>query len=471
MKLNFLAATVIGSSLVGCSHGSKLTVEQKQEPIPSVSAGYMQYSSGSVRMPLMKSEVLTNKMKLHFIKDEKLPRISYQILIGVGQSEEKPGIEGINAMTASLLDQGTRRYKALELADKLAVLGTEISIKPGSDFVMISVDALSIDAEELLGILEEVVLNPRFDKAEIERVRSQTIAILKRKLDNPGTMASQEFENWIYEGQSYGRDEMGTLESISRISQADIKKHYEKWYRPQFTSMAITGKFDSNLEQKVKATFAKWNSNEAQLQRQNKSQMVTKNEVKLVPKANLQQAEIRMGQPALPRGSSDFLILRLANEALGGSFGSRLNQVVRDDQGLTYSIYSFLDGRNQSGTFQIGTFTKNETTAKTIDETLKVFNKFVEDGITERELEAAKNQLAGQFPRAIETADRLASNILMLEFYGVPFDYLTNFNKNVRSFEVTQVNRAIKSNLKTNSLKILVYGNPQLAEQLTEIGK
>ena len=103
--------------------------------------------------------------------------------------------------------------------------------------------------------------------------------------------------------------------------------------------------------------FSQWQPQTTQLSMKSSLQKFDKVEVKVVGKKGLKQAEIRMGQVGIPRGHEDFLTMRLVNEALGGSFGSRLNQVIRDDQGLTYSIYSYMDGRGEVGTFQINTFT------------------------------------------------------------------------------------------------------------------
>lgn len=427
---------------------------------------YVTHSSGSIKMPPMKTLTLANGLKIHFIKDDRLPRVSINLLIGVGQRSESESLKGINALTSSLLDQGTEKSSATDLADRLGALGAEVDIKPGSDFVTISTDSLSPDADALLNILKEIVLTPAFKSEEIERTRSQVIAVLQKKMDNPGQYASQLFDEWMFLGHPYAGDEMGTIESVKKITRKDIVEHYSTWFRPGISSLAISGKFDESFEKNVMTAFAQWQPQTTQLSVKSSLQKFDKVEFKVVGKKGLKQAEIRMGQVGIPRGHEDFLTMRLVNEALGGSFGSRLNQVIRDDQGLTYSIYSYMDGRGEVGTFQINTFTKNSTVGKIVKETLRVFNDFVEKGISGDELEAAKNQLAGQFPRAIETSDRLAFNILALEYYGVPFSYLTNFNKNVRAIKLKDANAALKRTLIGNRMKVLVYADPEVEVQL-----
>lgn len=469
---SFVLLTSVGGALGCAATGSTQNSESQKSAAVAVEmlpGGYEVHRSGSIKMPPMKTVILDNGLKVVFLKDDRLPRLSMTLLVGVGLASEPKGREGLNSLTASLLDQGTQSYSALQLADKMGALGTSFEIKAGSDFVTIAADVLSTDSRDLLKLYSEVILKPAFTKSEIERARSQTLAVLQKKKDNPGQYSSQLFKEWLYAGHSYANEELGTEVSIRAIQREDIVNHYQQWYLPKNAKLAIAGKFDQNFEEEVIKAFSKRQGHWSDKMTPSIFQAIdpsTKLEIKLEKKTGLKQAEIRIGQIALPRVHEDFLIMRLANEALGGSFGSRLNQVIRDDQGLTYSIYSFMDGRKQSGSFQISTFTKNETVGKMVSEVLRVFDDYVKNGITEQELEAAKNQLAGQFPRAIETSDALAFNILALDYYGVPFSYLTDFNKTVRSFSLSEVNAAIRRHLKRDSLKVMVYGDDSVARQL-----
>ena len=196
--------------------------------------------------------------------------------------------------------------------------------------------------------------------------------------------------------------------------------------------------------------------------------------MKFFTKPNLKQTQIRLGQRGIPRNNEDFLKLRLANEILGGGFSSRLNQKIRDDLGLTYSIGSSIDARSDRGIFIVSTFTKNETAGKTLTETLAVFQEFVENGVNETELRAAKNLLIGQFPKVIETPDRLASTYMFLDFYGVPRSYLSDFIKNLEKISLTEVNEVIKKYYHPRNFRIVVYGDenivmPQLSDFKPEV--
>lgn len=345
-------------------------------------------------------------------------------------------------------------------------MGTDIAIAPSAETTLIFSDALSTSADELLKVYTDVIMNPSFSDAEINRVRARVLASLQKKIDDPSSYASSKMDELIFGTHPYAFEDYGTIASIRKIRKQDILRHYLTFFRPNNASLAVVGSFDSDFEEKVKTTFAAWTKRKQPTLKIDRPPENSPLAVTLLTKKGLQQAQIRFGQLGIKRTDADYLKLRVANEVLGGSFASRLNQRVRDDLGLTYSVGSSYQSLADSGAFNIQTFTKNETVGRTIEETTKVLEDVLEKGITEQELKAAKNQIIGQFPQAIETSDKLAYNLLMFDFFGVPVSYLTDFNKNINSMSLGDVNQALKRHLDPKTLKVLVYADPSVASQL-----
>jgi zinc protease len=422
---------------------------------------------GKFTLRPLKQVELENGLKVFFIEDASLPRVSLNMLIKAGVIHEPKGLDGLNTFTASMLEEGTKKHSALEIADELGELGTEIGISPGADFTFVSIDALSQDKEKVLKLYHEIVTNPAFQEKEIERIRSNLKAQIQKKVDNPSSFTDDSFDKIIYGDHPYGKDMMGTIPSVSKIKKADLVKHYETWFRPNNSALAVVGHITPEFEKEVLEIFKKWASKPVKHPVLGEIPEVKKLEVQLLSKADLKQTQIRLGRQGVKRKTDDFLVLRATSEILGGSGASRLMQRVRDDLGLTYGIYSGFEFRKDKGAFTISTFTKNESVGQTLKETLEVYNKFVESGTTEKELLAAKAQMIGQFPRALETADLYAYNILVLDFYEVPFSYLEDYMSNVEKITVTDVNDAIKKYLPKDQLKVLIYGDEkQVLEQL-----
>lgn len=449
--------------LASCSTPSvKKAVETTPTP------GYQVYSSGSFNLRPLKEITLPNGLKVVFIYDSTLPRVSLTLLVKTGVLQDPRGKEGLNALTAYMLEQGTQSQPALKLADAFGQLGTELAITPGADFTLLFADSLSTSRDRLLSLFADVAMNPAFTDAEIARIKSQMLAGLQRKTDDPSNFADDKIEELLYGPNPYGEETNGNIASVKKLRKQDVIRHYLTYYRPNNASLAVVGKYDADFENKVRAAFADWSMRTIPQPKTPAIPSVEGLKVDLLTKRNLQQAQIRLAQVGIQRQDPDFLKLRVANEILGGGFSSRLNQHVRDDLGLTYSIYSYFDSRAAGGSFEISTFTKNDTVGRTLDETLKVVANYVKEGANEKELDAAKNLLIGQFPRAIETADKTAFNVLALDFYGIPLTYLTDYNKNIEKISLKDVNEVIKKHLTGDNFKILVYADPKVAPQLKD---
>ncbi len=445
------------SALTGCSTAGKKTEKTAD--------GYVSKTNGSFTLQPFKEVNLENGLKIIFIRDITLPRVSMTLLLKTGSMQEPSTQPGLNALTAYLLEQGTQTRGANQIADEFGQMGSNLDISPGADVTTIYSDSLTSTSEDLLSLISDVAMNPAFKDAELVRMRSQVIAGLKKKIDNPSSFTDEKMDQFLFGEHPYGRDVNGTIEGVKGISKQDIIKHYLTFYRPNNATLAVVGQYSDDFEKRVSDVFGKWTKRSIPVVGVTAPPAIEKLEMRLYVKKGLQQTQIRVSELGIQRVDPDFLSLRLGNEILGGGFASRLNQKVRDDLGLTYSIYSNFDARKDRGSFDISTFSKNESAGKAFDETLKVLNDYIAVGAAETEVAAGRNQLVGQFPRAIETADRLAYNLLVLDFYGISFDYLTDYNKNVHELSMKKVNEAFKRHVDGNKIKAVIYGNESVIPQ------
>lgn len=432
------------------------------------------FSTPSVKLRPYRVEELPNGLKIYFVRDESLPRVSLRALVKVGLRDEPADLGGVNSLVASTLDSGTSTRTAEQLADAFNQLGTEFSAAPSDDMSVFSASTITPEADHLLEIFADVLTHPLFAEAELNRERDQYRSALRRRVDNPAGYVAREYDKYLLGANPYGRDGLGTEASLAKIRRADLMRYYLSWYRPNNTLMVVTGRYGEDFEKNVVKTFSSWSRRDVKAVPFEPAAQVEKKSLRLVSKPGLVQTQIRFGRLAVERGHPDDLKLRLANEALGGGFGSRLMQKIRDDQGLTYSISSGFEAQQKAGVFTISTFTKNETVGKTVEEVLKVYDDYVEKGMTEEELSAAKAQLIGQFPRALETSDGMAFQLLLIDFYRLPLTDLTDFPKLVNDVSLKDVNDALKRHLAPGALKILVYGDrkfvaPQLKTWNPEI--
>lgn len=416
-------------------------------------------------------ETLPNGLKVLYIKDPSLPRLSMQLLVRASSLDDPQELPGLNALVALMLDQGTKVRKAPALADALAQSGIEFAAQPGRDFTTLSASSLSQNERELHKLFFEILTQPSFEGAELERIRTRVLADHARRQDQPDVFADDILGREIFGNHPYGYPLFGTSEAITKMRRADVVRHFERFFRPGNAQLAITGAITDQSQNEIRRLFSQWKGG---LSAQPETGRPPKDPVparKFVSKADLKQTQIRFGHLGIQRNDPDFLALRMANLILGGGFTSRLNQRVRDDLGLTYSIHSQSDVGLERGSFEISTFTRNEKAQETIREVLALVDDFYNKGITEAELAAGQALLIGQFPASVETVDRLAGTILTLRRYGIPDDYLVNYNQNVAGLSVKAVNAAIRKHLQPAHLKIVVYADRKAVfESLKSLG-
>lgn len=433
------------ASVVSCSSAPKANTQAE--------AGF--------KLRPFQEETLPNGLRLIFINDQSLPRVSFQMMVQAGTVFEPTDKGGLTALTFGVLDQGTTKKSALELADAFAQIGAEFGAQPGADMSFISASGISPSRSEMLKLYHEVIVGPTFAQKELDRRRSQYQAALQKALDQPQGFTDQVFDQTLFGQHPYGRNALGTPASLKAIQRQDLVQYYQTWVQPKNSILAVVGQIDEAFMNEVRATMANWKESTV-LPSAPVRPAVSEGAIqKLVTKKDLQQTQIRMGHLGIQRSDPDFLKLRLASLILGGAFGSRLNQRVRDDLGLTYSIHSSSDARLDRGAFEVNTFTRNEKAAETIAETRKVLAAFVKDGVTQQELDSSKALMIGQFPSALETPDRLAYNLLVLRRYGIGDDYLSQYNQRVGAVTLAEVNAAIHKHIKPEMLRIVVYGDQE----------
>lgn len=460
--ISSLSLLLVVTSLTSCSSSPKADkAAAAKGPVKET----VVRSAGSFQMRPYKQVVLENGLKLYFVRDTSLPRLSFTLLVKSGTLQEPKGFAGLNSLTANLLEQGTQTRSAMVLADELGSLGTALDIEANSDFTTIYADALTTGADKLLNLFADVTMNPAFKDAEIGRLKSQMVAALKKKVDDPSRYADSRMDAFLYGEHPYSRDVLGDIASVSKIKKQNIIRHYLSFYKPNNASLAVVGNFTDEYEKNVEAAFAKWTKRKTPEVTWSAPPPVESVQVKLIVKKGLQQTQIRLSSIGVARNNDKFLPLRLSNETLGGGFASRLNQKVRDDLGLTYSIYSGFDARKDTGSFEISTFSKNESAGQTLQETLNVLQDYSKTGANDSETAAGKSQLIGQFPRVIETADRLAYNLMVLDLMGIPADYLSNFIKNVSRLKSKAAHESFTQVVDPTKIKILVYGDEKIIPQ------
>ncbi|MBL7557538.1 MAG: insulinase family protein [Bdellovibrionaceae bacterium] len=456
---------LLSTALISCQT-SKKEVITPAAPAPILAKPT---SSTALKLKPTKELQLENGLKVYIFRDLSLPRFSVNLLVKVGQKDDSLDKVGVNYLTASLLEQGTSQYSATQIADKIATLGSDLSIAPGEEYTIVSIDGLSMSVDAIVDLFGEVVFKPTFQNEEIAKLKKEFGAQLKKVYDEPSQMADLGLNAFIHKGTPLAFPPIGTEASLKKISKSDIIKNYLTNYRPNNSILSIVGNVSDDVEKKILERFKAWPSRPLKPAVATLKSPADNKKIELQFKKGIVQSEIRVALPMIPRKHPDYLKLRLINEIFGGGFVSRLNSKIRDQLGLTYGISSSLDLGLDSGYMFVSTFTKNETTLQVLEQINSEISKLVNEGITPKELSSAKNMVLAQFPRALETVDRIAFNFMYLDFYGVGPAYLYDFQRSVDKLILEDINQGIKTHFNLDKLKIFVLANPSLEKSLTAI--
>jgi zinc protease len=435
-------------------------------------AGGPQATGIGYKLRPFEEKTLENGLRILYIPDESLPYVSYTMLLGSGSAQDPEGQEGISAFVAEMLDKGTRKRSAPQIADELGKLGADFDASASVDYTTVTLSGLANQADQLLSNLVEVVTEPAFTDTEIERTRKNILAQLERRMDQPEGFASVAWEEFLYGTHPYANPTYGRIKTVRELKKKNLIQHYLRFYRPNNTILAVVGKFTPELRKRVETEFGSWEKREIPAPQFPVVAPIKGLEILVADKPGLTQSQVRLGALGIKRQNPDFLAIRVANTILGGAFASRLNDRIRKELGLTYGIHSLFEARETQGPFEISTFTKNQSVGQTVTETMKLLRDFKDKGVNREEVERAKGYLKGVFPTAIETPEKLAFNLLILRRYGIPDTYLTNYLSDIDALSVGDINRVIKTYIDDRNLKLLVYSNAQdVLPQLEPLGK
>ncbi len=431
-------------------------------------------SAGSVRLKPYEEKVMANGLRLLLIKDESLPSFSFHALVKTGSAQDPSGKSGLASFTESLVSKEPSAKTVIQFSESLGQIGARFEGMSDVDYTYYSASTLSKNQSELLKLVSEALLAPRFSEPEIERHRRQVLAALNARVDDPANFASELFQVYTFGSHPYSRLNIGNERDVKAIGRADLQKFYQKYYRPSNIVMAVVGRLNESILVEMERLFGAWKDNPKDPLEPMvfpKIQDATTRSIRYVKKPGLVQAQIRMGHRGIKRSYPDYTAARVGMTILGGGFSSRLMDRIRDNLGLTYGISSALDGRVDAGLFEIETFTGNRGVGQVISETTSILKDIVEKGVSQEELDRAKGYLSGRFPQAIETGEKLAFNLLLLKVYGIPDTYLTDFQKNLAQLSVGDINRVLRDTIRPEQLQVLVYGQgDEILPQLQLLG-
>lgn len=415
---------------------------------------------------------LENGLKLIVLEDTSVPRVVFGVSVRRGAGSLPVGDAGLASWTAELMKRGAGDRGAVELALAVESLGASLSTSAGWDSSTAAVSGLRQDEDVLLAILADVVLRPRFDPEEAERLRSQRLSSLEKDKDSPDTLARWALYRTLYEGHAYGLPLRGTPETVKAFDAQRARAVYERLWVPSNAIFYATGDVDAkDMERRVREAFGSWQGG-APPEVGPLAPVPTPQarRVVIVNRPDQGQAQILVAHEGLTRSDDRRIGARLMNTVIGGGgFSSRIMGAVREDAGLAYYAYSYFSGRRLGGFFVATTATRVPEADRSIDLILDELEKARStDPPTAEEVAHAKTSVTGRFALGLETSDAIVGSLVDLDVEGLPEDSLDTYRSRVAALTPADTARLARELLHPDRAAIVVVGPAEALKPMLE---
>jgi zinc protease len=400
-------------------------------------------------------------IKAWLVEDHKLPLIAMQFAFRGGVEQDPANKQGVANLTMDLLTEGAGPYDEAAFQQQLADHSIALKFEAGRDALMGSVKTLSQDKDTAFDLLHLALTQPRFESAAIEQLRAQQLTNLRMLLGNPEWQARYALFQHIFGTHPYGERRLGSTQTLANITPADIKNFAASHLARNTLVIAVAGDISPReLGVMLDHSFG-------DLPKQ--ARLASVNDISWPRNAAIiqstregTQTNMMFAMPGPKRNAKDWYAAEIANYILGGGgFQSRLMQEVRDKRGLTYGINTGLSPMEHGGLIVGEASTDNPKTGQAWDVTLDTMHHFYDDGVTEKEVDAAKDYLTGALPLAMTSTDKIAGVLTDMQLEHLGRDYLNRRNDLLRQVTLDDVNQAIHHWFNPDNLTVSLVGKPE----------
>lgn len=399
--------------------------------------------------------------KVLFVESRELPILDVSVEFPAGSARDSAARSGVASLTVRLMRLGAAGMNENELSERLADVGADLSSRIDVDRAGYSLRSLSgaRERDQALGVLRAVLGSPEFPEAVLEREKSRVISALRDSATRPSTIAERTFRELVFGDHPYGLPGSGEIDTVEQISREDLRAFYRLHYTAPAAVIAIIGDVSRDEAERIAEDLTRGLPQPATaIRRLPPVTPLAKPVERWIPHP-ASQAHIRVGMPGMKRGDPDYFALWLGNHILGGGgFSSRLTVELREKRGLSYSSYSYFSPYAETGAFQIGVQTQKEQAGEALAVLRSTLARFVEEGPTPEEIEAAKQNIVGGFVLRVDSNGKVHEYLAMIGFYGLPLDYIDLFPERIAALTTRQVTDALRRRLDPSKMVTVVVG-------------
>ncbi len=437
--------------------------EYKVEPFPTSFDRSIEPPKGpdpEITLPAIWKDELANGIRIFGIEHTELPLVQFSMTIKGGQLLDDMGKVGVANLITDMMMEGTKNKTPIELEEAIEELGANIYMYTGREAITVSVNCLSSKLSDVYQLVEEILLEPRWDEKEFARVKKQTIENINRSKVSPAGVARNVFNKLVYgDKHVFSIPTLGTAESVEAITIDDLKAYYEKSFSPSITHVVIVGNISQDdAVNTFKSLEEKWAAKEVEFPEFELPSPLEKPKVYFVDMPGARQSVINIGYLSMPATDPDYYPAYVMNYKLGGSFNGFVNLVLREEKGYTYGARTSFSGYLNPGTFVASSSVQSPATLESVQIFRDLMLKYRE-GIAPEDLKFTKDALVKSNARGFETLGSLLGMLNSIATYDRPFDFIKQREEFVKTLTADHHKELSQKHINPDRMIYLVVGD------------
>jgi len=402
---------------------------------------------------------LPNGLRVIVTRQTAIPKVSILLSVLSGYSNDPADQTGLAALTAGLIQEGTKTKNSRQIRRDAFGMGGTITAAASQDFTTVAVRGLSEFAPRLIDLVADVAMNPTFPEDELVILKQQHLQGVQQQKASPQALANRIFRQMLFGDHPYARTSE-TEASLKLLDRAKVAAFHAAHYRPNNAFLLIVGAIEPDVTMaSVEKTFGGWARAEVPKPSFAAAPPLSGRHLYFVQRPNSVQSSISLGNIAIKRSDPRWFELMLANTVYGGAFNSRIVRNIREEKGYTYSPQSALTGFADAGFYRFAADVRNEVTGATLTEVFKEIDKLRAEGSSGAELQGAKSYVRGIFPIQTATQGGLAQLLNSVYVFGLPKDYPETFVGKISALTPEQVKTGASALLGSDNSVIVIVGD------------
>ncbi|MEM9669944.1 MAG: pitrilysin family protein [Pseudomonadota bacterium] len=471
-----IADVVEEQVIAGAEDAFDPSIEATYERTPSEIDRSVEPPAGATPVlatPAIWETKLANGLKVLGIEDSELPLVEFRLSIDGGHLRDTIEKNGVANLVAEMMTRGTELKTAAEFDEALAALGAEMTVQADDEALIVSGTSLARNFDQVMVLLEEMMLQPRWDEAEFELAKSAALNQVIAQKAAPNALA--QFSTLYV---LYGADDirahgaLGSEASIPTITLEDLQAFYGNYIVSNLSSFRIVGDVEQEaVLAALSGLEGAWGTSEVEAPNAQPAELPETAGVYFYDVPGAKQSVFNFGHPALLRTDDAYYPANVANYILGGgSFASRLTQELREGKGYTYGIFSFFDSTARNGTFRIFSQIRSNVTLEAVQLVRQIATDYA-DTLTEADLATTKSFFLNSKAREFESFNAKLALLRDVDLYGLPYDYVAEETAIVEAMTLERLKELAATHIRPDSMSYVIVGDAETQlDRLEELG-